>query len=99
MLGFRYPVQHSGESLIASTHATAVLPFLQERLQVVIDQQDTSAAQAFQQEVLASFGASRDVNQRLGSKGLEAVIEQRFAGWDIAQGAPDDDLEILRRAV
>ena len=57
MLGFRYPAQHAGEALITCTHATAVLPFLQERLQVVEDQQDTSAAQAFQQEVLASFGA------------------------------------------
>src|SRR5438552_5099317 len=95
MLGFRYPAQHAGESLVACTHATAVLPFLQERLQVVIDQQDTPAAQAFQQEILASFGASRDVAQRLGSKDLEAALEQRFAGWDIAQGTPDDHLEAL----
>src|SRR5258706_15632718 len=95
MLGFRYPAQHPRESLVAGTHATAVLPFHQERLQVVIDQQDTSGAQAFHQQVLASFEAGRAIAQRLGSKNLEAAIEQRFATWDIAQGAPDDDLEAL----
>src|SRR5579859_1469774 len=95
MLGFRYPAQHPGESLIASTHATAALPFLQERLQVVIDQQDTSAAQAFQQEILAPFRVSGDVAQFLGSEDLEAGIQQRIAGWDIAQRAPDDHLEAL----
>ena len=99
MLGLGHPPQHPGEALVAGTHATAVLPFLQERLQVVVDQQDTPAAQAVQQEVLAAFQARRRVRKRLGSKDLQAVIEQRFTARDIAQGTPDDDLEVLRHAV
>jgi hypothetical protein len=94
MLGFRDSAQHPREACIAGAHATAVIPFLQERLQVVIDQQDTSAAQAFHQQVLASFEAGRAIVQLLGSKDLEAAIQQRFATWDIAQGAPDHDLEV-----
>src|SRR5258706_3805326 len=84
MLGFRDSAQHPRESLIAGAYATAVLPFHQERLQVVIDQQNTSGAQGFHQQVLASFEAGRAIAEGLGSKNLEAAIEQRFATWGIA---------------
>ena len=47
MLGLGNPAQHPDESLVAGTYVTAVLSFLQKRFQVVMHQQNTSAAQAF----------------------------------------------------
>ena len=47
MLGPGNAAQHPDESLVAGTYVTAVLSFLQKRFQVVMHQQNTSAAQAF----------------------------------------------------
>ncbi len=61
LLGLGNPAQHRGESLIAVTHVTSILPFLQERLQIVIDQQDTSAAQAVHEQGEVVFGGVREL--------------------------------------
>src|SRR5216117_2948358 len=99
MLGVSQPEQQPGVSLVACTHVARALAFLQNRLQVIEHQQDTHVPQVLQQEAQASFEADRHVAECLGSKYLKALIEQRFAGGGIAQGAPDDDLETLRYPV
>jgi predicted DNA binding CopG/RHH family protein len=67
--------------------------------QPLLDQQDIHVPQVLQQNAEALFEADRHIAERLGSKHLEAVIQQRFAGGSIAQGTPDHHLEVLRHLV
>ena len=99
MLGSSYPAQQLGVPLVACTHVAHALAFLQQRLQVIEHQQDTGGAQGLQQEAQATFEAHRHVAKRLGDKHLETLTQQFFEGGSLTQGAPDDDLEVLRHSV
>jgi hypothetical protein len=92
--GFAHAAQQPSIALVAHTHTTHALPFLQHCLQVVQHEERTLLTQVLEQETQTSFEACRHEAQGLGGKHLEALIQQRFTGRGIAQGTPDHRLEV-----
>ena len=84
MRGLAHPAQQLRVSLVAGTHATRALPFLQQCLQVIQHEQCTPLTQVPHQETEASFEGGRQETQRLGGEHLEALIQNRFTGGSIA---------------